>query len=268
MFSLIDAMYGGDGSEPPVEKDRGWVVAMKDVLDERLEKKFASKSRALDFYTEVWLGISRTEQAVKASGGALPGLETTETAGFKRPQLADMAASGAQAGHQARLKLRKAINLRKVAGKWVFRTAEDLSYLLEKRSVEERRLSKAAMETLAIIAYHQPVTRAEIEEIRGVAASAGTLDVLMEIGWIRPRGRRRAPGRPITYGTTEQFLDHFGLDAIKDLPGLATGERRTCIALTEPDAGSDVAAMRSRGVDVSDAIVGSSSGPVLRRERR
>ena len=82
------------------------------------------------------------------------------------------------------------------------------------------KLSKAAMETLAIIAYHQPVTRAEIEEIRGVVASAGTLDVLMEIGWVRPRGRRRAPGRPITYGTTEQFLDHFGLDAIKDLPGL------------------------------------------------
>ena len=77
------------------------------------------------------------------------------------------------------------------------------------------------METLAIIAYHQPVTRAEIEEIRGVVASAGTLDVLMEIGWVRPRGRRRAPGRPITYGTTEEFLDHFGLDAIKDLPGLA-----------------------------------------------
>ena len=115
----------------------------------------------------------------------------------------------------------RGINLVKVAGKWAFRTAEDLSYLLERHATEQRRLSKAAMETLAIIAYHQPVTRAEIEEIRGVAASAGTLDVLMEIGWVRPRGRRRAPGRPITYGTTEQFLDHFGLDAIKDLPGLA-----------------------------------------------
>ena len=77
------------------------------------------------------------------------------------------------------------------------------------------------METLAIIAYHQPVTRAEIEEIRGVATSSGTLDVLMETGWIRPRGRRRAPGRPITYGTTPSFLEHFGLDAVKDLPGLA-----------------------------------------------
>ena len=114
----------------------------------------------------------------------------------------------------------RGINLVKVAGKWAFRTAEDLSYLLERNATEQRRLSKAAMETLAIIAYHQPVTRAEIEEIRGVVASAGTLDVLMEIGWVRPRGRRRAPGRPITYGTTEQFLDHFGLDAIKDLPGL------------------------------------------------
>jgi segregation and condensation protein B len=115
----------------------------------------------------------------------------------------------------------RGINLTKVAGRWAFRTAEDLAYLLERHATEQRRLSKAAMETLAIIAYHQPVTRAEIEEIRGVAASAGTLDVLMEIGWVRPRGRRRAPGRPITYGTTEQFLEHFGFDSIKDLPGLA-----------------------------------------------
>jgi segregation and condensation protein B len=115
----------------------------------------------------------------------------------------------------------RGINLVKVAGKWAFRTADDLSYLLERHATEQRRLSKAAIETLAIIAYHQPVTRAEIEEIRGVVASAGTLDVLMEIGWVRPRGRRRAPGRPITYGTTEEFLDHFGLDAIGSLPGLA-----------------------------------------------
>lgn len=115
----------------------------------------------------------------------------------------------------------RGINLVRIAGKWAFRTAEDLSYLLERHAKEERKLSRAAMETMAIIAYHQPVTRAEIEEIRGVATSAGTLDVLMETGWIRPRGRRRAPGRPITYGTTSQFLEHFGLDGIKDLPGLA-----------------------------------------------
>jgi segregation and condensation protein B len=115
----------------------------------------------------------------------------------------------------------RGINLARVAGKWAFRTAEDLAYLLEKHALEERRLSRAALETLSIIAYHQPVTRAEIEEIRGVQTSKGTIDVLLETGWIRPRGRRRAPGKPITYGTTEAFLEHFSLDAIKDLPGLA-----------------------------------------------
>jgi segregation and condensation protein B len=115
----------------------------------------------------------------------------------------------------------RGVNLRKIAGKWVFRTADDLSYLLEKRSVEERRLSKAALETLSIIAYHQPVTRAEIEEIRGVQTSKGTLDVLLETGWVRMRGRRRAPGRPVTYGTSEQFLEHFGFDSLRDLPGAA-----------------------------------------------
>ena len=114
----------------------------------------------------------------------------------------------------------RGVNLVRVAGKWAFRTSEDLSYLLERHSVEERRLSKAALETLAIIAYHQPVTRAEIEDIRGVTTSGGTLEILLETGWARPRGRRRAPGKPITYGTTESFLSHFGLDVIKDLPGL------------------------------------------------
>jgi segregation and condensation protein B len=115
----------------------------------------------------------------------------------------------------------RGVNLVKIADKWMFRTAEDLAYLLERHAEEQRRLSKAALETLAIVAYHQPVTRAEIEEIRGVSVSAGTIDVLMEIGWVRPRGRRRAPGRPVTYGTTEEFLVHFGLESIKDLPGLA-----------------------------------------------
>ncbi len=114
----------------------------------------------------------------------------------------------------------RGVNLVRVAGKWAMRTAADLSYLMERHAVEQRRLSKAALETLAIIAYHQPVTRAEIEDIRGVTTSKGTLDVLLDTGWIRPRGRRRAPGRPITYGTTEAFLDHFTLDSIKDLPGL------------------------------------------------
>jgi segregation and condensation protein B len=115
----------------------------------------------------------------------------------------------------------RGVNLVHVAGKWAFRTAQDLAYLLERFAVQERRLSKAALETLSIIAYHQPVTRAEIEEVRGVTTSVGTLDILLETGWVRLRGRRRAPGRPVTYGTTETFLSHFGLESIKDLPGLA-----------------------------------------------
>ncbi|NBJ09951.1 SMC-Scp complex subunit ScpB [Microvirga arsenatis] len=114
----------------------------------------------------------------------------------------------------------RGVNLVRVAGKWAFRTASDLSFVLARDVVEQRRLSRAAMETLAIIAYHQPVTRAEIEEIRGVATSKGTIDTLLETGWIRLRGRRKVPGRPVTYGTTPAFLEHFGLDAIEDLPGL------------------------------------------------
>jgi segregation and condensation protein B len=114
----------------------------------------------------------------------------------------------------------RGVNLVAVAGRWAFRTAEDLAFLLSAERVEERKLSRPALETLAIIAYHQPVTRAEIEEIRGVSASKGTLDVLLETGWVRMRGRRRTPGRPVTYGTTEAFLTQFGLDAVGDLPGL------------------------------------------------
>jgi segregation and condensation protein B len=114
----------------------------------------------------------------------------------------------------------RGVNLVHVAGKWTFRTANDLAWLLARDSVEPKKLSRAASETLAIIAYHQPVTRAEIEEIRGVTVSKGTIDVLMETGWIRPRGRRKAPGRPLTFGTTQAFLEHFGLEAIGDLPGL------------------------------------------------
>src|SRR5579863_4103886 len=114
----------------------------------------------------------------------------------------------------------RGVNLVRVGGKWSLRTAGDLAWLLTKESVVTRKLSRAAVETLAIVAYHQPVTRAEIEEIRGVTTSKGTLDVLLETGWIRLRGRRKAPGRPVTYGTTEAFLSHFGLEALTDLPGL------------------------------------------------
>jgi segregation and condensation protein B len=103
---------------------------------------------------------------------------------------------------------------------WLFHTADDLGFLLARETQETRKLSRAALETLSVIAYHQPVTRAEIEDIRGVTIHRGTIDVLMETGWIKMRGRRKTPGRPVTYGTTGQFLTHFGLDSISDLPGL------------------------------------------------
>ena len=114
----------------------------------------------------------------------------------------------------------RGVNLVRVADKWMFRTAPDLAFLLRREVQEARRLSRAAVETLAIIAYHQPITRAEIENIRGVSLSRGTLDVLMEEDWVRMMGRRRSPGRPVTYGTTSVFLVHFGLPTLKDLPGI------------------------------------------------
>ena len=114
----------------------------------------------------------------------------------------------------------RGVNLIKVAGGWSFRTAPDLSFLLEKERTVSRRLSRAAIETLAIIAYHQPITRAEIEEIRGVALSKGTVDLLMEANWVVLKGRKKAPGRPVMYGTSSEFLDHFGLDNVSDLPGI------------------------------------------------
>jgi segregation and condensation protein B len=114
----------------------------------------------------------------------------------------------------------RGVNLVRVAGKWSLRTAGDLAWLLTHESTVTRKLSRAAIETLSIVAYHQPVTRAEIEDIRGVTTSKGTLDVLLETGWVRLRGRRKAPGRPVTYGTSDTFLSHFGLDAVSDLPGL------------------------------------------------
>lgn len=114
----------------------------------------------------------------------------------------------------------RGISLVHIDKAWAFRTAPDLAEHLRVETTVVRKMSRAAVETLAIVAYHQPVTRAEIEEIRGVALSKGTLDILLEAGWIRPRGRRRSPGRPVTWGTTPNFLDHFGLDGLDSLPGM------------------------------------------------
>ena len=114
----------------------------------------------------------------------------------------------------------RGVNLVRAGKSWAFRTAQDVSELLNKEVDVGRAPSRAAIETLAICAYHQPVTRAEIEEIRGVSLSKGTLDLLFEANWIKPRGRRQTPGRPVTWGTTDAFLDHFGLNDIRDLPGM------------------------------------------------
>ncbi|SDG65139.1 SMC-Scp complex subunit ScpB [Pelagibacterium luteolum] len=137
-----------------------------------------------------------------------------------RPYLSDGADLDALIDALQRQYAGRGVTLVQRGSKWAFRTAEDLNFLLRREQTDTRPLSRAALETLAIIAYHQPSTRAEIEEVRGVSISKGTLDVLMEAGWVRMRGRRRTPGRPVTYGTTDAFLDHFGLEALSDLPGL------------------------------------------------
>jgi len=127
---------------------------------------------------------------------------------------------GALLAQLADLYAGRGVNLVKVAGGYAFRTAPDLAAKLQIEKLVQRKLSRAAVETLAIIAYHQPVTRAEIEQIRGVGLSKGTLDLLFEQNWIQPLGRRRAPGKPVTWGTTDFFLEHFGLASLEDLPGM------------------------------------------------
>lgn len=114
----------------------------------------------------------------------------------------------------------RGVNLVERGGRWHFQTAADLAHILRREKEEQRKLSRAGMETLAIIAYHEPVSRAEIEAIRGVQVAKGTLDVLMEAGWVRPAGRREVPGRPLIYATTVEFLSHFGLSSRRDLPGI------------------------------------------------
>jgi segregation and condensation protein B len=133
---------------------------------------------------------------------------------------ADAAVEAALAALQAHYAGR-GVELVERGGRWHFQTAADLAHLLRRERAENRRLSRAATETLAIIAYHEPVSRAEVEAIRGVQTGKGTLDVLMEAGWVRPAGRREVPGRPLTYATTPAFLSHFGLESRRDLPGLA-----------------------------------------------
>jgi segregation and condensation protein B len=135
-------------------------------------------------------------------------------------RLGDAADVGALLRELAQSYAGRGVNLVRLAGGWTFRTAPDLAAQLRSERIVARKLSRAAVETLAIVAYHQPVTRAEIEAIRGVALARGTLDRLMEAGWVRPRGRRDSPGRPLNWATTPNFLAHFGLDTLNELPGI------------------------------------------------
>ncbi|HTZ78680.1 MAG TPA: SMC-Scp complex subunit ScpB [Stellaceae bacterium] len=148
----------------------------------------------------------------------------------------------------------RGVNLVKIAGGWTFRTAPDIGPRLKLETTVQRRLSRAAVETLAIIAYHQPVTRAEIEEIRGVQISKGTIDTLLEAGWIMPKGRRETVGRPVTWGTSEAFLHHFGLGEIADLPGM--DELKAAGLIGEPP----VVSLRENSLP-ADATPANSSEP-------
>ncbi len=155
----------------------------------------------------------------------------------------------------------RGINLVRRDGKWAFRTASDLAGRLRIEVPAIRRLSRAAVETLAIVAYHQPVTRAEIEEIRGVALSRGTLDTLLELGWVRPKGRRQTPGRPVTWATTDAFYDHFGLQGPDALPGIE--ELRSAGLL---EIGSAISALGVREMDEAAPADGAEEAEPLDEE--
>src|ERR1700754_4664373 len=172
-----------------------------------------------------------TEREVEALLFAAAGPLSEADLAKRLPEGADVIAAIAalQARYQGR-----GVELACVGGRWRFQTAADLAWLMTDEREEPRRLSKAAQETRAIIAYHQPVTRAEIEAVRGVQASKGTLDVLLELGLVRMRGRRRTPGRPVTYGTTDAFLEHYGLAALTDLPGMAEMKAAGLLDLNMP----------------------------------
>lgn len=175
--------------------------------------------------------VADTEREIEALLFAAAGPLSEADMAKRLPEGADIAA--AVASLQVRY-VGRGVELVCVADRWRFQTAQDLAWLMTDEREEPRRLSKAAQETLAIIAYHQPVTRAEIEAVRGVQASRGTLDVLLELGLVRMRGRRRTPGRPVTYGTTDAFLEHYGLASLADLPGAAEMKAAGLLSLDLP----------------------------------
>ena len=175
----------------------------------------------------VWPGLEGGLRPAPSSGGIVVAVEAllfaaTEpiSTDFLAERLPEGTDIGAILSELGRMYEGRGVNLTRVAGKWSLRTAEDLSAHLRIERKVSRKPSRAAVESLAIIAYHQPVTRSEVEEIRGVSVSKGSFDVLLEAGWIKPVGRRRTPGRPTTWGTTQAFLEEFGLDSLADLPGI------------------------------------------------
>lgn len=148
----------------------------------------------------------------------------------------------------------RGVNLVKVGDGWVMRTSADLSFLMRKETVETRKLSRAAVETLAIIAYHQPVTRLEIEEVRGVGVSKGTVDLLLEMDWIKFGRRKMTPGRPVTFVVTQHFLDHFGLESAKDLPGLKELKSAGLLESTIPNVNETGEGTDNEEQDLSDNL--------------
>tara|TARA_R110001606_G_scaffold391201_3_gene558941 strand:+ start:8424 stop:9095 length:672 start_codon:yes stop_codon:yes gene_type:complete len=196
----------------------------------------------------------RVEALLFAAAGPLSAAEIAR----RLPEGADV--GGAIAGLRARYQGR-GVELECVADRWRFRTAPDLSFMMTEEREEPRRLSKAALETLAIIAYHQPCTRAEVESVRGVSLSRGTLDLLLEMGFVRLRGRRRTPGRPVTYGTTDRFLEHFGLASLYDLPGVQEMKAAGLLDLSIP-VGFEVPDPSRGGEDDGDLLgPGEDDGP-------
>lgn len=191
-----------------------------------------------------------TERRIEALLFAAAGPLSLDDLAKRLPEGSDVEAG--IAALQARYEGR-GVELACVADRWRFQTAADLAFLMTEERDEPRRLSKAAQETLAIIAYHQPVTRAEIEAVRGVQASRGTLDVLLELGLVRMRGRRRTPGRPVTYGTTDAFLEHFGLAALADLPGMAEMKAAGLLSMDLP---ADFALPNPSGEDPDEDPLG------------
>ena len=198
---------------------------------------------SLDFKPDTTEMARRVEALLFAAAGPLSLAEIAR----RLPEGADVAAAVTDLQIQY---AGRGVELECVADRWRFRTAADLGFLMTEEREEPRRLSRAALETLAIIAYHQPVTRAEIESVRGVSISRGTLDLLLEMGFVRLRGRRRTPGRPVTYATADRFLEHFGLANIHDLPGAAEMKAAGLLDLSLP-TGFEVPDP-SRGMDADD----------------